>query len=378
LTLMTRNLIQSIVIIVFLGAISSCELPPTLVKEKVITIVDTTEKIPPPPAQADSLCIAAVGDIMLGTSYPDNSALSPDSALNSFKYVEQHLQNADLTFGNLEGPLLDGGQPANYKLHLKSKPYFFRMPAKYCGILKNAGFDVLSIANNHIGDFGQTGRNSTTRALDSCGIHYAGLLEYPAAEFKINGIKYGFCAFAPNSHTISLLDMNTAINIIGVLKQHCDIVIVSFHGGAEGPEFEHVAPGGESYFTEKRGDLRAFAHTAIDNGADLILGHGPHVSRAMEIYKNRLVAYSLGNFCTYRGVSIDGSSGIAPLLKVYVNRRGEFLSGNIISVKQSHEKHVEPDTLHRAAKRVKWLSAVDFPDNKQLLISETGLLTAVK
>ncbi|WP_457130039.1 CapA family protein [Mucilaginibacter sp. HD30] len=341
-------------------------------------MVSLPKQIPPTPKLPDSVCIAAVGDIMLGTSYPDNSTLSPDSAINRFRYVEQYFQNADVAFGNLEGTLLDGGQPAHYKLHLKSKAYLFRMPAKYCGILKNAGFDVLSLANNHIGDFAETGRESTVKALDSCGIHHAGLLEYPSVEFERNGVKYGFCAFAPNSHTVSIFDMKGAAKIISDLKQRCDIVMVSFHGGGEGPDFEHVAPAGESYFSERRGDLRVFAHNAINNGADIILGHGPHVSRAMELYKGRLVAYSLGNFCTYRGVGIEGVAGIAPLLKVYLNRKGEFLSGNIISVKQSRERHVEPDTLHRAAKRMKWLTVVDFPDSKQLLISEKGLLSVVR
>ncbi|MFD0751940.1 CapA family protein [Mucilaginibacter calamicampi] len=366
-----------IAVIAFLCVVTGCEMPQPVVKETAPAISAPIE-IPSPAKLPDSVCIAAVGDIMLGTSYPNNSTLPQDSALNSFKYVEQHLQNADVTFGNLEGTLLDGGEPAHYKLHLRSKGYLFRMPAKYCGILKNAGFDVLSMANNHSGDFGETGRNSTIKALDSCGIHYAGLLEYPSVEFERNGIKYGFCAFAPNSHTLSIFDMKGAAQLISGLKQRCDIVIVSFHGGAEGPEFEHVMPAGESYFSERRGDLRAFAHNAIDNGADLILGHGPHVSRAMEIYKDRLIAYSLGNFCTYRGVSIDGIAGIAPLLKVNVNRNGEFLSGNIISVKQSRDRHVEPDTLHRAAKRVKWLSTADFPDNKQLAISATGVLSVTK
>lgn len=332
---------------------------------------------PAPPKLPDSICIAAVGDIMLGTSYPNNATLPPDSAVNSFKYVQQHLQSADLAFGNLEGTLLDGGKPAYYKLHLKSKAYLFRMPVKYSGILREAGFDVLSLANNHIGDFAETGRKSTVKALDSCGIHHAGLLEYPSAEFEIKGVKYGFCAFAPNSHTMSIFDMKGAAKIISDLKQRCDVVIVSFHGGAEGPGFEHVAPKGESYFSERRGDLRAFAHNAIDSGADLVLGHGPHVSRAMEVYKDRLVAYSLGNFCTYRSIGIAGVTGIAPLLKVYVNRKGEFLSGNIISVKQSREIRVEPDTSHRAAKRIKWLASIDFPNNK-LAISETGALTIVK
>ncbi|PJJ80222.1 CapA family protein [Mucilaginibacter auburnensis] len=326
------------------------------------------------PIISDVITIAAVGDIMLGTSYPNNSTLPPDGAVNSFQYVRKHLQNADLTFGNLEGTLLDGGQPAAYKLHLKSKAYLFRMPTSYGSVLKDAGFDIISIANNHIGDFGEKGRESTVKTLDNSGIRYAGLLEYPTTEFTIKGVKYGFCAFAPNSNTVPLLDIKGAGQIIANLKQRCDVVIVSFHGGAEGVQFEHVAKASESYFGERRGDLRAFAHNAIDSGADVILGHGPHVSRAMEIYKNRLIAYSLGNFCTYRSVSIAGVTGIAPLLKVNINRKGEFLSGNIISVKQSREKRVEPDTAHRAAKRIKMLSATDFPDNS-LDISPTGVLS---
>ncbi len=99
------------------------------------------------------------------------------------------------------------------------------------------------------------------------------------------------------------------------LKQQCDIVIVSFHGGGEGTGFEHVPFKIESYNNEKRGDVHAFAHNAIDAGADLILGNGPHVCRAMELYKNRLIAYSLGNFCTYRSVSVEGIGGLAPLLE---------------------------------------------------------------
>jgi len=368
-----RNLSPVIAVIICFCLIYGCD-GPQPVKSQVAAKQTQPAQQPATPQMPDSICIVAVGDIMLGTSYPNKTTLPPDSALNSFKYVAQHLQNADLTFGNLEGTLVEGGKPADYKLHLKSKAYLFRMPVKYSEVLKNAGFDVLSLANNHIGDFADRGRESTVKALDNAGIHYAGLWEYPSTEFEIKGIKYGFCAFAPNSHTQSIFDLKGAAKIINQLKQRCDVVIVSFHGGAEGPAFEHVAVAGESYIGERRGDVRAFAHNAINSGADVVLGHGPHVSRAMEIYKNRLVAYSLGNFCTYRSIGIAGVTGIAPLLKVYVNKKGEFLSGNIVSVKQSRERRVEPDTLHRAAKRVKWLSTSDFPKSN-LVISDTGVLT---
>ena len=325
----------------------------------------------------DTVCIAAVGDIMLGTSYPDNKTLPPDGAKNSLKNIVDELKGADIKFGNLEGALLDTGTPAYFKMHQKSKAYMFRMPAHYGRVLKDAGFNVLSLANNHIGDFGQNGRTSTMRVLDSLGIKYGGQVIHPSAVFNINGVKYGFCAFAPNSNTLSIFDFKKAHEIIAALKQQCDIVIVSFHGGGEGLAYEHVPCINESFNNEKRGDVEAFAHNAIDAGADLIFGNGPHVCRALELYNNRLIAYSLGNFCTYKCVSVAGISGYAPLLKVYVNKRGEFLSGYIIANTQTHDKGLVKDTLNRAAIHIRELTEGDFPGSG-LRIANNGLVMPVK
>jgi poly-gamma-glutamate capsule biosynthesis protein CapA/YwtB (metallophosphatase superfamily) len=321
----------------------------------------------------DTLRIAAVGDIMLGTSYPSPYSLPPNNGKKSFKAALQHLQQADVTFGNLEGTLLDGGAPSYGKLHLTSKAYLFRMPKKYGEILKDAGFDVMSLANNHVGDFGDAGRKSTVNALDSLNIQHAGQQSHPFATFTINGTKYGFCAFAPNINTVSIHDLKRAAAIIKNLKQSCDIVIVSFHGGGEGVNFEHVPFKAELFLSERRGDVHAFAHNAVDAGADLVFGHGPHVIRAIEKYNNRIIAYSLGNFCTYKNISISGISGLAPLLKVQVNKKGEFLSGQIISFRQNHANGLVLDTLHRAAKRIKSLTKTDFP-HTGLTISDKGLI----
>ena len=326
--------------------------------------------------QGDSLCIAAVGDIMLGTSYPDNRTLPPDSAKNSFKNVLSELRSADVLMGNLEGTLLDTGAPANYRLHQLSRPWLFRMPASYGSVLKEAGFNVLSLANNHIGDFDNAGRASTMKVLDSLGINYGGQITHPTSIFKANGITYGFCAFAPNGYTLSILDLKGAGRIIKKLKQQCDVLIVSFHGGGEGVDFEHVPFEMETYVNEKRGDVNAFAHAAIDAGADLVFGNGPHVCRAMEIYKERLIAYSLGNFCTYKSVSVAGVCGLAPILKVYVNKQGEFLNGRIISATQTHYDGLELDTLNKAAIRIKQLTETDFPDSG-LKIDDDGTITLV-
>lgn len=319
----------------------------------------------------DTITIAAVGDMMLGTAYPNKYNLPPDSGKNSFKAAQQYLHDADITFGNLEGTLVDSGIPVGKK---KFKPYSFRMPVSYGAVFKDAGFTLLSIANNHIDDFGDNGRASTARVLDSMGINYAGLQVHPSIIFIINGVKYGFCAFSPNAHVVSLHDFKNANRIIQDLKQQVDIVIVSFHGGGEGVDFEHVLCQKETFIGENRGDVHAFAHNAIDAGADVILGNGPHVSRAMEMYKNRLIAYSLGNFCTYKCVSVAGVCGMAPLLRVNLNKKGEFLSGRIISFKQTHDKGLERDNLNRAATRIKYLTDVDFPQSG-LAIGADGSIT---
>jgi poly-gamma-glutamate capsule biosynthesis protein CapA/YwtB (metallophosphatase superfamily) len=172
-----------------------------------------------------------------------------------------------------------------------------------------------------------------------------------------------------------LLDLENATSIIHDLKQRCDILIVSFHGGAEGATYEHVPFKMESYLNAKRGDVHTFAHNAIDAGADIILGNGPHVSRAMERYKGRLIAYSLGNFCTYKSVSVAGVCGMAPLLKVYLNKKGEFINGNIISFRQTHEKGLVRDTLNRVTKRIKLLTEMDFPESGLDIDDDGSIIT---
>jgi hypothetical protein len=310
----------------------------------------------------DTITIAAVGDMMLGSAYPDSSKLPPDSAKESFTAAKPYFRGADIVFGNLEGTLLDQGNPATYKKNL-TVAYLFRMPTYYGKVFKDAGFNLLSVANNHITDFGDTGCASTTKMLDTLGIHYAGLDSCPTSIFERDGVKYGFCSFAPNARTIPLLEIKHAAWIVRELKQQCDIVIVSFHGGAEGALYEHVPFKMESYMGAKRGDVHKFAHAVVDAGADIVLGNGPHVSRAMEVYKGHLIAYSLGNFCTYKSVSVAGVCGMAPLLKVKLNKQGEFIGGNIIAFSQTHQYGLIRDTLNRVVKRIKLLTEKDFPES---------------
>lgn len=318
----------------------------------------------------DTISIVAVGDIMIGSAYPDKSGLPPDDAKTSFNAVDGLLQG-DIIFGNLEGCLLDNGKSTKCKDPNSNSCFAFRMPERYAGIIKNAGFNLLSIANNHVGDFGLKGRARTTAILDSLNIHYAGLQSHPSSLFEKDSVKYAFCAFAPNENTVSINQTDSAKQLVTKLKEQADIVIVSFHGGAEGARFEHVPKKKEIFYGENRADVYAFAHAVIDAGADVVLGHGPHVTRAVEVYKNKFIAYSLGNFCTYGMFSLKGPNGMAPLLQLKINANGDFLYADIVSVKQDKINRLTLDPNQNAFKKIRFLTNTDFPDHS-LLFSGSG------
>lgn len=307
----------------------------------------------------DTISITAVGDIMLGSAFPSASNLPPDDALNSFQAVDSLLKG-DIVFGNLEGCFLNSGNSTKCNGINPNNCYAFRMPERYAGIYEKAGFNVLSIANNHVGDFDSKGRKNTARILDSLQIHYAGQLNKPFEVFEMDSIKYAFCAFAPNENTVSINKVEAAKALVTHLKTLADIVIVSFHGGGEGARFEHVTRKNEIFYKENRGNVYAFAHAVIDAGADVVLGHGPHVTRAVEVYKNKFIAYSLGNFCTYGMFSLKGNNGIAPLVQLKINSKGDFLYADVTSIQQDKISQLTLDGNYRAFKRMKELTDIDF------------------
>ena len=326
---------------------------------------DSLKKIESPQLEEklkkDVINIVAVGDIMIGSAYPSKKYLPKDDATGSFSEVKNHLKG-DIVFGNLEGVFLDEGESQKCEDKEPQSCYVFRMPERYGKIIKEAGFNLMSTANNHAGDFGLLGRKTTAKVLDDAGIYHAGTKEYPVVIFEKDNIKYGFCAFAPNKNMLSLLDVKKAKEIVRELKSQTDITIVSFHGGAEGTEHVRVPKKAEIFYGENRGDVHHFARAVVDAGADIVLGHGPHVTRAVEVYKNKFIAYSLGNFNTYGRFSLTGDKGIAPLLDIKLKSNGDFLSAKVVSVKQTKEKGLELDAENRAFQRIKQLTKLDFPE----------------
>jgi hypothetical protein len=317
------------------------------------------------------ISVIGVGDIMLGTNYPSASNLPPNDGKNVLSEVKSILRDADVTFGNLEGCFLNsgGGQKS-----CKSNCYYFRMPDRYVDYLTEAGFDVLSLANNHSGDFGASGRENTQKVLKKAGIQFAGLENVcQTAIFTINGIKYGFCAFAPNNGTVRITDLPKAKQLVKELDAACDIVIVSFHGGAEGKNYNRVPKKTEIFVGENRGNVYEFAHAVIDAGADIVFGHGPHVVRAVELYKDKFIAYSLGNFATAGGINVGGISGYAPIIKIFTDKKGNFVKGQIYSFIQQYKTGPLKDNKNIVIKEIKRLTELDFPNTK-LTISDDGVI----
>lgn len=323
-------------------------------------------------AKGGTLNLAFVGDIMPGTTFPDSRLPEKDGA-TLFKDVDSILTAADVAAGNMEGALADEGETTKKGGKFS---YSFRVPTRYGKLIADAGFDFMSMANNHAFDFGLDGVKSTEATLHSNGIAYSGIGgRKESAIVERNGVRYGFCAFGHNSYTLKHADQENVKRIIGNLREKADIVIVSFHGGAEGTAHKHLPQGKEMFLGENRGDLRNFAHFCIDNSADVVYGHGPHVVRAVELYKNHFIAYSLGNFCTPYGVNISGISGYAPVLQLTVNAAdGTFVGGKINSFIQQRGKGPRRDPLNLVAKEIRSLTNADF-SNPKLTIANDGTIS---
>jgi len=326
-----------------------------IIRESARTAPETVQT----PSSAEwTLRIRAVGDIMMGTDFPHpTDHLPPGDGANLFADVRDLLRDADLTFGNLEGPLCDGGQ--THKCKEGGNCYAFRTPTRYGRYLNDSGFDVVSTANNHAEDFGATCRTQTEDTLKALGIAFSGR-PGTIATLTHEGLAIALIGFhtSRNSHYVN--DHQTASALIRALKVSHDLVIVSFHGGAEGNDALHVPDKAESFYGENRGHLRAFARVLVDAGADLILGHGPHVPRGLQILDGHLVAYSLGNFATYGRFGLDRHLATSLVLEVVLDAEGRLVGGTIFPVKLEGKGVPTPDPSRTAVDLIRSLSEEDF------------------
>lgn len=339
--------------------------------EEVMIITETVGVNRP-----DTFTIVGVGDVMLGTNFPGNGKyLPPNNGHTLLTEAERYLQTAHVTFGNMEGAISDDA-PLEKRCKDTTKCYAFRMPIKYADHLQTAGFDMMSLANNHAWDFGIEGVRDATTKLDELGIAYAGPQQFPWDTLTRYGVKIGFAAFAPNKGCMHLLDRKKAVATVAHLDSISDIVIVSFHGGAEGKDHQHITGEDEFYYGENRGNVQAFSKAMIDAGADVVFGHGPHVVRAVEVYKDRFIAYSLGNFATYARFNLTGVNGYAPAVKVYTDLEGQFLEAEVISFLQRGEGGPKLDPDQQAFKKMASLTQSDIKGHG--LSFEDGWIRKIK
>lgn len=293
------------------------------------------------------------GDVTLGSSYGN----PPDAARGLLAAVAAPLRAADVGAVNLEGTLGSGGSS---KCGGGGGSCFaFQAPAANVAGLRVAGVDVVNLANNHAFDFGASGQAQTLGALSSAGIAYSGrpgeirVLRLPHA-------RVAFVGFSAYPWSAPIGDLGAVRALVGAAARQANVVVAFVHAGAEGSGQIHTPNHDEIAFGENRGNPRAFAHAAIDAGADLVVGSGPHVLRGIELDRGRLIAYSLGNLAGYRNFGIGPVTGTSALLQVRLGPDGTFISGSLRSLRLSGVGIPAADPSGAAAHLISSVSRADF------------------
>jgi poly-gamma-glutamate synthesis protein (capsule biosynthesis protein) len=291
------------------------------------------------PAGQPSVTIRAVGDIVLGSDWPA-SYYPADFDARAEAQMRAALGSADVVFGNFEGAL--STHDVSTKKPSGTSVFAFRMPPRFADLLQRAGFNVLAIANNHTNDFGERGFADTLSHLARAGIQTVG--EADKITFtQVREIKIAWIGFSHLYRHNNVRDFDKLAELVHKARPLADLVVVSMQAGAEGNEHLRVRDHEEMFLGENRGNTFAFARKAIDLGADLVLGHGPHVLRGMECYKGKLIAYSLGNFVGYNALSIKRAAAVTVALHVQLSKQGETLGFNVTPLKFNEQRFPEPD-----------------------------------
>jgi hypothetical protein len=322
------------------------------------------------PGPAEGISLSATGDIVMGMA---PGGLPPNSGKGFFDPVKQDLA-ADFQMGNLEQVLTDDTGVGKCSAESAGKTCFaFRTPPAFVQNLKDAGFMMMSLANNHAYDYGEAGYKNSQKALDGAGIKYTGWPgQISVGEAK--GVKIAVVGFASYKWSNLCYELDAAEKVIKEATTKADLVVVQVHMGAEGSDKTRVKPGTEMFLGENRCDPIAFGHRVVDAGADLVVGHGPHVMRAMEFYKGRLIAYSLGNFAGYKALSYNGTVGIGGVLKVQLLGDGTWKSGSLTATYMVAPGLPKPDPKKQAIPFVANLTKQDFPKTGAK-IGEDGSIT---
>ncbi len=268
----------------------------TIIGASVLWAQAPTSVFVAPRDSADSITIGWVGDMV-----PSDDAEYNE---NAFRGVGSELEKPDLMIGNLEGTFANADR-GDKCVYLSSMCHAFRGDPSFAYALQFAGIDFVSLVNNHSYDFMREGLEDTEAVLNEASIPYISPTK-PTTSIEVKGKRIGILGLSSTEPASTITDYDFIKENVEKLKQENDFVIVLFHGGAEGAD-KTLVPGTYEYMgTENRGDVQRVAYTAIDAGADLILGSGPHVLRKIEVYSGAPIAYSLGNFVGGRRLTVTG------------------------------------------------------------------------
>ena len=307
------------------------------------------------------ITFAAAGDTMMGTALRKGpTGLAPGDGQSLFAHVKDLFAAADVAFLNLEGPLADDLPQTKCRPDSVSC-YAFRTPTRYVAALESASIDVVSCANNHAMDVGVAGMNATLDTLDGAGIRHAGRYG-DTALLDVRGTRVAFVAAHSGSCCVNVNRVSEVFAAVQQAKAKADLVVLSMHAGAEGARHRHVPGKAERAYGEWRGDVKNLARAAIDAGADLVLGHGPHVLRAMEVYRGRLIVYSLGNFMGYKQFGLRGGfGGTTVILQAELADNGVLVSARLHPIAMDSNSVPRPDPKGLGLQHVRELSKQDFP-----------------
>jgi poly-gamma-glutamate synthesis protein (capsule biosynthesis protein) len=282
-----------------------------LVKNKPSPSIPKTSPTPDIKFKEISMNFIAVGDIMMSRGVNSVIARTNDP-LRPFSLMEELLNSTDFNFGNLESPISGSDKPG------PPHSLVFNTPIRNIEGLKKYNFKVLNLANNHALDQRPAGLENTRKVLTENNITYLGVGEsleeaWQPKVVNINGLKIGFLGasyasvndggVARNNLVARIEDVEYLKNSLTELKKTSDFIVVTMHAGVE-------------YMRNPHQPQIDFAHAAIDNGADIVIGAHPHWIQTVEKYKDKYIFYSLGNFIFDQAWSQDTKEGL--VLKIFL------------------------------------------------------------
>ena len=314
-----------------------------------------------------TVTIKAVGDMVLGTTWPENR-IGPGAEARFFRGVADVLAGSDIVFGNLEGTLTDSDE--THKDPSRGTQFAFRMPPHFGGVLHQAGFNVLNLANNHSGDFGDTGLADTRRNISENGMLAIGQKDEIVYQ-QIRGIRIAWIGFSYLHRHNSINDMDNVSRLVRSARESANLVFVTFHGGAEGSDALRAVDEEEKYLGENRGNVVRFARTAVESGADLVLGHGPHVLRGVECHWQKLIVYSLGNFVGYGAFSTKRAAAVSTILDITLDQDGWLRRAGFHSVRFDAEHLPRIDPRKRSLYLLNDLSSLAPLENEGKVLEDS-------